>query len=1064
MMADGELSLLHRLRAGDSGARRELFSRCQGKTRAYVRNRVDRPEDVDDVVSEVVVRALEGLRNGQDPRDLDAWLTGIARNVLKAHYTDQSRRSDREVPDSAVVPEEVEDLVSRDRVRAVLSDSLAGVPAGLRPVVAAHIRLTLGSDHLVVGAELAEALGVRRSQADRQLDRGRRAAGKAIAAYVMTRVGRERCEVLAALTDRPFDPKQPDVVLAHAEMCAVCGQRQRDARDYARWALGPGLLGLPDEEDRRTALGFAGRGGESPRGGSGVVGAGAATAAPQGVGLDALADRAEAAPRGVLGAVGARLAAMPGVDAVTRLTQENPALVRVAAGAVGLVAAAVIAVLATAPDPVQVGALPPTSTPTAAPPALPGGTTAPSTAEPPDVAPVVATLTPPPTATAPPRTTPPTTPPAVAPQAAATPQPASPPPVPPTPEPTPEATPEPTTPAPPPAAKWAYARVEPADSAVGVETDLIGTWQWGTPRPIRVTRQDTGVYRLRLPGQASGTAVAHATPTFHQPPQPVGCVVRDNGPVGEDQVVLVACANDGTPVNTRFTLLLAEPSGRTTVIGPDAPVRRVGPGRYEADLAVGTGRGYVQVTPYGPGDARCRSEGVTGAVLHVQCTADTRWAAGYTEGGPPAGTVGAYAQTTGVAPDLRIDPGRSFNSTGGAFALNRLGLGQYRVLVKGVGTRGGAVLSGATGAGHCYTANWNAFAYPVNEVWVDVQCLDDAGRPADLQFGVAAYRPPLLESEALGPLQPADPGPARPGWGYAQVYQYGYALGVPVQVHPNHQWSTWSGHLPGNDAWWARKASVLRTGVGEYAVRMPGLGVVGAVAHVTAISQVADVCVVRDQAVDGPDGVVGVNCYGPAGVGKDLPFHVYLGTGPAVTSSSEGVTRLGVGEYEVVVPGGAAGFVQVTPVGGFARCRGGGTAEADGVRLRVSCDRDTAWQASHVVGTGLSGDGTPAGYATVTAAGGLDRVFSSNGETPVVTHEVTGRYTITYSTLGNRIVWPTASVQVTTTGSEPRTCRAASLNAYSTPGAVRLDVWCHDPAGRPADAAFAFTLLRPPDR
>ncbi|CCH35437.1 sigma factor [Actinosynnema sp. NPDC047251] len=1034
-MADEDLPLLDRLRAGDHDARHELFARCQSKVTPFLRNRVDHADDADDLAGEVVVRALEGLRNGQEPRELDAWLIGIARNVLKAHYSRDKFRDDREVPeDLAAEPEDVDDLVARERVLAVLADSLAGVPDGLRPVMAAHIRLTVGTGHLVVGAELAAALGVRRSQADRQLGRAREAAGKAIAAYVVARIGRQHCAALAALTDQPFDPKQRDLVLSHAETCAECARRRQDAHDYARWALGPGLVGFADDdENRRTAIAFLGRGPE--------------VAAPK---------------AGLLGTIGARVAGLPGVDALTRAVQENPGVVRVAVGAVGLVAAAIIAVIATEPEPPGVAALPPD------PPV--GGTYAPAPDLPPtvtrtpapEVVPIVAVATTTrQSATARPTIAPPTTarpttvpvPPSTAPPVAPPSSPAPPAHAPPRSEPTtPPTSPPPGVAAP---AKWAYARVEPANSPIGVETELIAGWQWGTPQPITVTRQDVGVYRLRVPGQASDESVAHATVTFHQAAQPVGCVVRENQAVGPDQVVVVACHNGGTPFTTRFDLVLAEPDEGVVVVRPDAPVRRLGPGLYEADLGTATGAGYAQITPYGPDDVRCQSGGIHGSVLRVRCTADSTWAATYVEGVAPAGPIGAYAQTTGTAPDLRIDPARSYNSTGGAFTLHRLGLGQYRVLVKGVGLPGGTVLSGASRTGTCHTANWNAFAHPLNEAWVDVQCVDDAGRAADLPFGVAVYRKPLGPDERLGPLRPADPGPARPGWGYAQVHHHGYALGVPVQVHPNHQWSTWGGTLPGNDPWWARKMALLRTGTGVYTVRMPGLGAPGAVAHVTPIAQTADTCVVRDQGVDGPDGLVGVNCFGPAGTPKDLPFHVYLGVPRSAAVTSEQATRLGVGVWRV--PAADVGYVQVTPVGGeFARCRAELAAE-----VLVHCDRDVRWQLSHVRGTGLHEDDVPSAYLTADAAGLVER---AHGPAPTVTRTATGRYVVEYASLGNRIVWPADSVQVTALGAEPRTCRATALNSYATPGQVRIEVWCHDLAGGPADAAFGVAYLRPPNR
>ncbi|XVV03580.1 hypothetical protein ACQPW3_40770 [Actinosynnema sp. CA-248983] len=428
-----------------------------------------------------------------------------------------------------------------------------------------------------------------------------------------------------------------------------------------------------------------------------------------------------------------------------RAARENTALVRVAAGGIGLVAAAVIAVLATQPEPGSTISLP--TTQVTAPPHVPTPPTPPTEAPPEGVQHVIALST----TTRPPVVPPPTN----TRRALAAPAEPAPPAIAPTPTPTIPTTTPTTTTSPMAAvenlprslAKWAYARVEPWRSPIGEETELSGTWQWGTPRPVTVTREDTGLYRLRFPDQASDTAVAHTTVTFYALARPVGCVVRDNRKAGADQVVVVACAEQGTPADIRFNVLLAEPAPGTVVIPPDAPVRRTGVGTYEVDLPTVDGTGYTQVTPYGPDPARCQSSGVHNRTLRVHCDRDTRWAATHVQRVALAGEVGAYAQTTGIAPDLRIDPTRSYNTTGGAFALHRLGVGQFRVLVKGVGTWGGTAFSGATESGYCHTRAWHTFPHPLGEVWVDVQCVDDTGALADKHFGIATVRPPFAAGE-----------------------------------------------------------------------------------------------------------------------------------------------------------------------------------------------------------------------------------------------------------------------------------------------------------------------------
>ncbi|WP_434452295.1 RNA polymerase sigma factor [Lentzea sp. E54] len=1019
-MADEDL--VNRLRAGEGAARHELFARCQAKLRPYFRSRLRSHHDVDDLVSEVVVRALEGIRNGQQPQVLDAWLTGIAWNLLKDRYAESGRRDDREVPDDLADDSvDITELMGRAELLTVLNAALDGLKPALRHVMTTHVRLTLQQDHLVVGGELAAALGIPKSQADRQLKRARDATYAAIASYVLTRVGRRHCAALDALVTGPFDAKMSAGVIKHATGCATCEAHMAEARDYSRWALGPGLIGLvDDEENKRTAIAFFSRGSDFAVGRTSV-----------------------------LGTITTRVATVPGVDTVVRLAQENPALARVVAGGVGLVAAALIALLAVANDsPPDETALPaPTGTSSSTTTSTTNDQVVVTTTTPPRGAPLVAvttavTKTPEPTSTARPATT----------------------------QPSKTTQPSPTTTPPPPPAKWAFARIDQFTSPIGRETPVLPAWQWGTTRSVTVVRESTGGYRVRMPGAASSSAIAHVTVAYYQLPNPVGCVVRDNRSEGADQVVRVACHERAAAKDLQFTVLLAEPDGRA-VVGPADPVRALGAGRYEVDVPGSLrGNGYAQVTPYSPNDVRCQTGGVRptagGVTIRVHCTGDSRFALTYVENTPLAGAVGGYAQTTGTVPDLRIDSARSYNSAGGAMTLQRWGTGQYLVLMKGIGLLGGTVHASATETGYCHVMNWSSFAVPINDVWVTVQCVDDSGAVTDLPFGVAALRPPLAPGERVGPLRPTDPGVHGPGdrWGYVQVLWPSTPVGVPTQLHPYWQWSTWAGRLSANDSWWSRKVTVIRQGTGRYEVRMPGIGSTHAIPHVTAYSLYADGCVVRDHRVDGIDGLVGVNCYNNASLPKDVPFHLFLGVPKSGTATSERATRVGPGEYEVAVPGAEAGFAKVTPLGdGPAKCgHDGGTATGGEVRFRVVCDRDTRWRLSHVHGTGLHQDtAAPAAYLTASGSG---QVLRSFGETPEIVRTSAGRYQVKYRTLGNPVVWPADAVQVTTLGSA-RTCTAIGLNSYSVPARnVWLNVHCFDQAGLPADSDFGVAYVRTPGR
>ncbi|HEX6355306.1 sigma-70 family RNA polymerase sigma factor [Actinophytocola sp.] len=354
--------LLARLRRGEDAARRELFRLCQNRLRPYFHSRLPNTGDIDDCVSEVLARALEGIDRGQQPNVLDAWLFGIARNVLKERY--EARRRDGgelpvelprpapeprvEVEDTADLPEvptELEMLIGKRELWATLDGAINGIGAGLQPIMRAHVRLSREKQRLVVGDDLAAALDMPVTGLNRQLNRARKAMLNAIAALVVARTCRRHCPDLSASLDTMhgagqgglgrgvvLDPAQSALVLKHAGECPVCGPRARDAREYSKWALGPGLIGLTqdDDERRRAVIALLSRSGDvpvsssSPAAAIGALPVPLAAAAPPG-----LAERVRLA-------VTARVASVPGVDNVVQFVQQDPdAARRVVAVAVG---------------------------------------------------------------------------------------------------------------------------------------------------------------------------------------------------------------------------------------------------------------------------------------------------------------------------------------------------------------------------------------------------------------------------------------------------------------------------------------------------------------------------------------------------------------------------------------------------------------------------------------------------------------------------------------------------------------------------------------------------------
>lgn len=74
------------LRAGDRKALTRFAEVWGPRIYRYVARRVASPETAADLTQESLLRALEAIRKGSEPRDLAAWLYRIATNLLRDEY------------------------------------------------------------------------------------------------------------------------------------------------------------------------------------------------------------------------------------------------------------------------------------------------------------------------------------------------------------------------------------------------------------------------------------------------------------------------------------------------------------------------------------------------------------------------------------------------------------------------------------------------------------------------------------------------------------------------------------------------------------------------------------------------------------------------------------------------------------------------------------------------------------------------------------------------------------------------------------------------------------------
>ncbi|WDI43826.1 sigma-70 family RNA polymerase sigma factor [Bremerella sp. P1] len=97
------------------------LSLVQPKLRAYIRSLVYNPSDVDDILQNVAVAAIENADKCDPNRSIDAWVFGIAKNkVLK--YLERSKR--QKLTFSTEVVEALTESASNEDNQAELLESL----------------------------------------------------------------------------------------------------------------------------------------------------------------------------------------------------------------------------------------------------------------------------------------------------------------------------------------------------------------------------------------------------------------------------------------------------------------------------------------------------------------------------------------------------------------------------------------------------------------------------------------------------------------------------------------------------------------------------------------------------------------------------------------------------------------------------------------------------------------------------------------------------------------------------------------------------------------------------
>ena len=153
--------------AGDRAAFGRLYERHAGLVHGVLLARIPRG-DVDDLVHEVFLQALQRLPSLRDPAAFAAWLAAIARNRARDHY--------RGARDEVALPDDVAGAPHPEGEAMAVLAAIRGLPQAYRETLV--LRLVEG----MTGPEIAERTGLQPGSVRVNLHRGlqllREALGK----------------------------------------------------------------------------------------------------------------------------------------------------------------------------------------------------------------------------------------------------------------------------------------------------------------------------------------------------------------------------------------------------------------------------------------------------------------------------------------------------------------------------------------------------------------------------------------------------------------------------------------------------------------------------------------------------------------------------------------------------------------------------------------------------------------------------------------------------------------------------------------------------------------------
>jgi len=223
-MRDGEM--VAAIVAGDPAALAAAYDHYAPALYEYCRSLLSDPAAAADALQDTFVVAAAKLAGLRDPSRLRPWLYAVARNECRrqlhgqraaAPYDDDSTAISERTADFGAALEQVE-------LRELVWSALAGLDPGDREIVELSLR------HEFYGADLADALGVPRNQAQALASRAQTRFEAGLGALLMARSGQGSCpelaEILVGWEGELTGPVRREV-RHHISACPICGENRR---------------------------------------------------------------------------------------------------------------------------------------------------------------------------------------------------------------------------------------------------------------------------------------------------------------------------------------------------------------------------------------------------------------------------------------------------------------------------------------------------------------------------------------------------------------------------------------------------------------------------------------------------------------------------------------------------------------------------------------------------------------------------------------------------------------------------------------------------------------------